>query len=53
VPAAHASIGLTAFLEYKARVTSKLLTEELKKYLENPAEYDRVDVNKEIYQKLA
>jgi hypothetical protein len=50
--AGHVAIGLTVFLEYKARAEQKSLFTHLKKYLENPAEYDDVGVDPEIYKSV-
>ncbi len=51
--AGHVVIGLTAFLEYKARVEQKSLMTHLNKYLENPAEYDDLEVDPETYKTVA
>jgi len=49
----HVAIGLTTFLEYKAHVEQKSLFTYLNKYLENPAEYDDLGVDPEIYKTVA
>jgi len=51
--AAHAAIGLTGYLEYKARVKEKILFIHLAEYLKNPAEHDDVTVEPNVYQNLA
>jgi len=49
-----AAIGLTAYLEFEARVSQKGLVATMKEYLENPAEHDRLpDIEPEIYKKIA
>ena len=50
--AAHAAIGLTAYLEFKARVPEKILLTHLKEYLEKPAEHDDVTVDPKSYAAL-
>jgi hypothetical protein len=51
--AAHAAIGLTAYLEFKARVAEKILLTHLKEYLEKPLEHDDVRVDPRSYAELA
>jgi hypothetical protein len=49
----NAAIGLTAFLEYKARSKVNILHFHLKDYLKDPARFDRVEANKGLYKYLA
>ena len=51
--AAFAAIGHTAFLEFEARVSEKILFIHLAKYLENPAEHDDVRVDPNSYREMA
>lgn len=51
--AAHAAIGLTAYLEFKARMPEKILLTYLKEYLEKPAAHDDVRVDPKSYEALA
>lgn len=51
--AAHAAIGLTAFLEFRSIVGSDILSAQLKEYLDNPVEADRVDVPPALYAAVA
>lgn len=51
--AAHAAIGLTAYLEFKARVSDKILLTHLKQYLEKPAEHDDLRVDPKSYAEVA
>ena len=53
IPAAHAAIGLTAYLEYSSRANERVLFLHLKEYLQQPAQRDRVNADPDIYQKLA
>lgn len=48
----HASVGLTAYLEFESRVAQGSLLVRLQEYLANPAEHDQVDVDPDTYQKL-
>lgn len=51
--AASAAIGLTAYLEYGARVNAELLFQHLQDYLNDPTAYDDADVDSETYKELA
>jgi hypothetical protein len=51
--AAHAALGLTAYLEFKARVPEKIVLTHLAEYLKNPAEQDDVLVDPQSYAALA
>lgn len=52
--AANAAIGLTGFLEYKARLdATNLLNSHLESYLKDPAAADEVRVSPEAYRKVA
>ncbi|MEW6600128.1 MAG: hypothetical protein AB1499_04080, partial [Nitrospirota bacterium] len=53
MPAAYAAVGLTAFLELKARANTRVLHVHLKSYLENPAEADLVYVDPAAYKVVA
>ncbi len=53
MPAAYAAIGLTAFLELKARANSKVLHVHLKSYLDNPAAADGVSADPSAYKVVA
>jgi hypothetical protein len=52
-PAAVAALGLTAFLEFEARISDRLLSSRLSKYLENPAAADQVSVEPSVYKTVA
>jgi len=53
-PAAHAAVGLTAFLEFKARVAAdSLVIGRLEGFLEDPAAADAVDVDPDSYRTVA
>ncbi|MDY6988906.1 MAG: hypothetical protein SWQ30_12720 [Thermodesulfobacteriota bacterium] len=51
--AAWAAVGLTAFLEFKARVKEKILFTHLEDYLEDPASADDVPVDRKTYKRVA
>ena len=51
--AAHAAIGLTAFLEFKARVREKILFSRLESFLDDPAEVDKLPVDPDSYKMVA
>jgi hypothetical protein len=51
--AAYAAIGLTVFLEFKARIRAKVLYSKLKAYLDNPAEADEVAVDPASHKTVA
>lgn len=51
--AAHAAIGLTAFLELQERAKASALQASLAGYLANPAASDRVAVDPEVYKHVA
>jgi hypothetical protein len=53
VLASYAAIGLTAFLEFKARMKQNILFTYMKSYLDNPAEADSVNVDPEVYKKIS
>jgi hypothetical protein len=48
-----ACFGLTAYLEYEARVKEKILTSHLSESLKNPAENDQVRVDPDTYREVA
>jgi hypothetical protein len=50
--AACAAIGLTGFLEFNATASLKLLSTHYGDYLENPAFYDHVSADPDIYKQL-
>ena len=51
--AAYASIGLTAFLEYRAWGNASSLALALQEYLQAPAERDQAKIDPAVYKKLA
>ena len=51
--AAHAAIGLTAYLEFTARCPHPLLLTEMAGYLKHAAETDRTRVDPEVYGRTA
>lgn len=51
--AAYASIGLSAYMEFKNQIHQKILSVHLATYLENPARQDKVNVDPNIYQLVA
>ena len=51
--AAHAAIGLTAFLELQERTKTSALQVHLADYLKNPAALDRVAVDPQVYRHVA
>ncbi len=52
--AVPAALGLTAYLEYQAYASDKLLLTMLKSYLDSPADHDQIfDVDDEDYKALA
>ncbi len=50
--AVPACFGLTAYLEYEARVKAKALIAHLAGYLENPAAHDQVRVDPDTYREV-
>ncbi len=51
--AAFAAVGLTTFLEFKARVQHNILFLRLADFLAKPAEFDKVDVDPASYKTTA
>ena len=50
---AYAAIGLTAYLEYKARISENSLSYMLSGYLEDPAKYHSLNIDKNVFKQIA
>lgn len=50
--AVTASLGLTAFLEFRRGIKERILSLHLRRYLENPSVEDRVNVDPQTYRKI-
>ncbi|MGA1871945.1 MAG: hypothetical protein ACMUJM_25800 [bacterium] len=50
---AYAAIGLSGYLEFEARVNERLLLRHLAGYLQNPAIYDKVKIEPNVYKQMA
>lgn len=51
--AAHAAIGLTAYLEYRERVRENILSAHLADYMAEPANFYGAQSDPEVYQRMA
>ncbi|MFQ5650715.1 MAG: hypothetical protein ACE5IY_12300 [bacterium] len=51
--AAFAAIGLTGFLEFRARAQGSTLQEYVQNYLEDPAGHDQVEAEPGVYKEVA